>query len=89
MNHNLIVSENAIDIIKQEASKYNDGWIPCSKQLPEKTGWYLTSRADGTVIMGHFFEDGTWRKGHGSRVIAWQPLPGKYSGKQDENIISE
>ena len=25
----------AIEIVKQEAEKYNNGWIPCSEKLPE------------------------------------------------------
>ena len=31
----------AIEIVKQEAEKYNNGWIPCSERLPEERDWYL------------------------------------------------
>ena len=26
---------DAIEIVKQEAEKYNNGWIPCSERMPE------------------------------------------------------
>lgn len=26
---------NAIEIVKQEAGQYNNGWVPCSDRLPE------------------------------------------------------
>lgn len=55
-----------------------DFWVPCSKRLPEKTGWYLTSRKDGFVDTGYFFEDNTWRTAKGQEVIAWMPLPSIY-----------
>ena len=29
------VVENAIEIVKQEAEQYNNGWIPCNEKLPE------------------------------------------------------
>ena len=27
---------NAIEIVKQEAEQYNNGWIPCSERFPEE-----------------------------------------------------
>lgn len=30
-----------IEIVKQEAAEYNNGWIPCSERLPEERDWYL------------------------------------------------
>ena len=38
------VVENAIEIVKQEAEQYNNGWIPVSEKLPEESlnsviGW--------------------------------------------------
>ena len=32
----LCVFDKAIEIVKQEAEKYNNGWIPCSERFPEK-----------------------------------------------------
>ena len=33
--------KKAIEIVKQEAEQYNNGWIPCSERLPEERDWYL------------------------------------------------
>ena len=35
--------DDLIEIVKQEASEYNNGWIPVSEQLPEKYGDYLVA----------------------------------------------
>ena len=29
------ITNEAIEIVKQEAERYNNGWIPCSEKLPE------------------------------------------------------
>ena len=34
------VVENAIEIVKQEAEQYNNGWISCSERLPEEYKLY-------------------------------------------------
>ena len=34
---------NSIEIVKQEAEQYNNGWIPCSERLPEEYGDYLVA----------------------------------------------
>ena len=34
--------DKAIEIVKQEAEQYNNGWIPCSERLPEVSGEYYT-----------------------------------------------
>lgn len=33
----------AIEIVKQAAAEYNNGWIPCSERLPEEYGGYLVA----------------------------------------------
>ena len=33
----------AIEIVKQTAEEYNNGWIPCSERLPEEGGYYLVT----------------------------------------------
>ena len=33
----------AIEIVKQEAEQYNNGWIACSERLPEESGYYLVT----------------------------------------------
>ena len=35
--------DKAIEIVKQEAEKYNNGWISCSERLPEEYGDYLVA----------------------------------------------
>ena len=74
--------DKAIEIVKQEAERYNNGWIPCSVDLPkEKDGIVLICCEDGNVMTGKRSEfSDTWYKGNmyavgGSNVIAWQPLP--------------
>lgn len=34
------VFAKAIEIVKQETEKYNNGWIPCSERLPEEHKLY-------------------------------------------------
>lgn len=55
-----------------------DYWMPCSKDLPKQTGWYLVCREDETISTGFFFEDNSWRSARGQQVIAWMPLPPVY-----------
>lgn len=77
--------------IVQEESK-NDGWIPCSEQMPPKTEVLLLVQCSGkprkNVILRNAFElaiyDG--QRWHfpmypvwdDAEVIAWQPLPAPY-----------
>ena len=39
----LCVWDKAIEIVKQTAAEYNNGWIPCSERLPEEGGYYLVT----------------------------------------------
>ena len=83
----------AIEIVKQEAEKYNSGWIPCSDRLPEETEkLYLVTYKK--FILGNFLyfmdiaylsplPDGTleWRSEKAPvtrKVEAWQDLPEEY-----------
>lgn len=54
---------------------HKDKWIPCNKQVPKETGWYLVSREDGTVNTSFWFKEKTWKEGHNSKILAWQSLP--------------
>ena len=83
----------AIEIVKQEAEQYNNGWVPCSVELPPQPvenpifdnkplELYLVSvkNADYPIRAfwnGKFFTDG-WSK---VDVIAWQPLQKPYHPK--------
>ena len=74
---------DAIEIVKQEAEQYNNGWIPCSERLPENIstvilqvkeiekptfGWY------GNII-GWKLTVEDFLKLKDFTVVAWQPLP--------------
>lgn len=73
---------NAIEIVKREAEKYNNGWIPCSERLPEESlqsvmGWdeYRERICFVHFIRGRFIlGDDT----DSVNIIAWQPLPAPY-----------
>ena len=85
------VVENAIEIVKQEAEKYNNGWIPCSERLPEdKQTCLVTARIyftpDHVDEIDNYIgvEIDTYSKQFGwlgTEPIAWQPLPAPYQPK--------
>lgn len=84
---------NITEIVKQAAIEYNNGWIPCNKELPPQPAenplfdskqleLYLVSVKDDKYPFrafwnGKSFTDG-WSK---INVIAWQPLPEPYQPK--------
>ena len=74
----------AIQIVNQLAEEYNDGWISCSKRLPEENQRVIGCFAHGTVVELGFY-DGLF---HGiyeyntNVIIAWQPLPASYQPKE-------
>ena len=84
--------EKAIEIIKQEAEKYNNGWIPCSERLPEYDEEYIKKyNNDKQYIVickysyeptvAHFSKEKIWYYDDFVKfndVIAWQPLPEPY-----------
>ena len=88
----------AIEIVKQEAEQYNNGWIPCSERLPNQDGEFTDvlitceSIADGVFVQSAEFYiaadgepvfDALY---HFERVLAWQQLPQPYQqkGEMDE-----
>lgn len=79
--------DDAIEIVKQEAEKYNNGWIPCSERLPETSGEYLTwVKYDGKEF--HSIDeidcDGIFKEWNCSsdyKIIAWMNLPAPYQPK--------
>ena len=82
---------DAIEIVKQEAEKYNNGWIPCSERLPEdKQTCLVTARIyftpDHVDEIDNYIgvEIDTYSKQFGwlgTEPIAWQPLPAPYQPK--------
>lgn len=82
----------AIEIVKQEAEKCNNGWIPCGERLPEEAfGCLVTvmdcepsTQTEFENILPYFvgYDGETWNDADGEEipfeVIAWQPMPPKY-----------
>lgn len=71
----------AIEIVKQLAEEYNDGWIPCSERLPdfpkkyEEEKYYLTTirKNNGEVFMETLiFHNYGWYIPRNYEVIAWK-----------------
>ena len=87
------ITNEAIEIVKQEAEQYNNGWIPCSEKLPElRKDVLVTVKYTGFMGMhgywiktGHMeAENDWWGDCAGGEVIAWQPLPEPYQPKVEE-----
>ena len=80
---------DAIEIVKQEAEKYNNGWIPCSERMPEKYNRVLAHTDAGGYYIAHVNGCGKFvctaecvsTVIENSDVIAWQPLPDPYQPK--------
>ena len=79
-----------VDKVAAEEAGNNDGWIPVSERVPEKTNdeYYpmsLVTLEDGDVTLGVYrYDDKAWWTRHSEaetgysekhKVIAWQPLP--------------
>lgn len=74
--------DNAIEIVKQIAEEYNNGWIPCNEQLPElETEVLIYTEQGGMTIASLTKPDIFWEDEEENiliGVIAWQPLPEPY-----------
>ena len=85
------ITNEAIEIVKQEAERYNNGWIPCSEKLPElRQDVLVTVKYTGFMGMhgywiktGHMeAENDWWGDCAGGEVIAWMELPSAYRPKE-------
>ena len=72
--------DDLIEIVKQEAEQYNNGWIPCSERLPKENGNYYVTQIVKSVSTGKKiaieksyveFSIGEWRRAKNLEVIAW------------------
>ena len=86
---------NAIEIVKQEAERYEEGWSPCSERLPELTIKTTDGLSSSDVVLVTTVDDSgfitssvdfligdMWAtKMKNEKVIAWQPLPEPYKGE--------
>lgn len=80
-----------IDIVKEEAKAYNNGWIPCSERLPEKDGYYLVTLYSNYYkqyevdALSYNKKYGEWNdsedRNYADEVIAWQPLPAPFEAE--------
>lgn len=80
---------DAVDIMNNQPTAYNDGWIPCSSgQFPEEYCNVLLTVNHFEEAQKGFLDHGVWyaedsiKYAPGS-VIAWQPLPAKYEQKAE------
>ena len=78
----ICVVDDAIEIVKQEAEQYNNGWIPCNELLPAYGQTVLASvcaeDAEWKIIIACYKEEDFWLDG---KIDAWQPLPQPYQPK--------
>ena len=83
------VTEAEIDALV-EAKEHNDGWIPCSERLPDKSGWFLCTQEYHSLTNRKLikvttelveFYDNKWRRTKNLVVTHWQPLPEPYQPK--------
>lgn len=84
----VIELNRAIEIVKQEAEQYNNGWISCREHKPEEAGTYNVTAYDGRKLRSTHAK---WQPRLKSwnltgtmaywKVIAWQPLPQPYQPK--------
>lgn len=77
--------EKAIEIVEQAVTEYNNGWIPCSEQLPKYGEVVMCCCENGGITVSCItskcvkLSKIVWFGQH--RVIAWQPLPAPYQPK--------
>ena len=85
----------SIEIVKQEAEQYNNGWIPVEERMPEEAFGCLVTVIDCNPVTLTEFEnilpyvvgyDGdSWNDADGEEipfeVIAWRKLPTPYQPK--------
>ena len=86
----VIEPNRAIEIDKQEAEQYNNGWISCREHQPEEEGTYNITAHDGRKLRS---TPAQWQprlkswnlKGTMAqwKVIGWQPLPQPYQLKKN------
>ena len=71
----------AIEIVKQEAEKYNNGWISVKETLPEKAGSYLVIGKSGGAFVTRWYKPSEFHpNGHfggncSDYIRYWMPRP--------------
>ena len=78
---------DAIEIVKQAAEEYNNGWISVKDRLPEKTGSYLVIGKTGGAVITRWYEPSEYHpNGHfggncSDYIRYWMPRPEPYQTK--------
>ena len=73
--------EKAIEIVKQEAEQYNNGWISVKETLPEKEGSYLVIGKSGGAFVTRWYKPSEFHpNGHfggncSDYIRYWMPRP--------------
>lgn len=91
-SHNVAAGiSKAIEIVKQEAAGYNNGWIPCSERLPEEHKQYdITTKNEAGIhsdtaiynpFVGMWFWDEVENKPIEIEVLAWTEKREPYQPK--------
>ena len=62
-------------------------WIPCTERLPETEDYVLctteTKKGLRQVVKGYYMHDvKDWACGMNRNVLAWQPMPEPWNGKE-------
>ena len=85
--------DDLIEIVKQEAKQYNNGWIPCSERMPEEDEKVYISTKTERVYVGVYTKRYGFEKREGficddgfmwmNTALAWKPyvLPAPYQPK--------
>ena len=85
--------KECMEIVKQEAEQYNNGWISCSERFPEKprenpklegryVELYLVVEKESDYPFRAFWNGKSFTDGmFPLDVIAWQPLPKPFQTK--------
>lgn len=79
----LCIWDRAIEIVKEIAKEYGNGWIPCSERLPKKNINVLVCDEYGYIDICILTNGLSWMDENGdlwlhSSYIAWQPLPAPF-----------
>ena len=86
--YSLVVSDKSINSVLDEVeNEYGNDWISVGERLPDESGEYLTwVQYDGKEFtsIDEIDCDGiikVWNCSSDYKILAWQPLPGKYIPK--------
>ena len=94
-NPGAMAVSRCIRTVEEVQEEYNDGWIPCSKQLPPHSDDLLLIQCSGKPKNNIVFDNGfclasytkegwlleLYPEWKGAEVIAWMPLPAPYQPK--------